>query len=469
MGIAISSWTLAKAVAEQGHLGVVSSAGLGNILISRLMDGDTGGHTRRALSCFPFQESVKRILDKYYVAGGKASNQSYKRHSMWTIKPSKTLDELTIIANFVEVFLAKEEHGNPVGINLLEKVQLPTMSSLYGAMLAGVDFVIVGAGIPTQIPGILDKLAEHQEVSYRLDVMGVGTNGDYIVHFNPENVFPDMLEKTGKLKRPNFLPIISSVVLALALIKRATGKVDGFVIETPIAGGHNAPPRGRLNLDENGEPIYGKKDVIDLEKIKKLGLPFWLAGGYGTPEGLQKALEAGATGIQVGTMFAYCNESGMDKQAKKSLVQKSLNGSTSVRTDPVVSPTGFPFKVVELEGSLSEEEVYQARPRLCDIGYLRHIYELENGKVGYRCPAEPVDHYVKKGGTSEDAEQRGCLCNNLMAAAGFSQHRKDGYVEPALITSGDRFSDLPLIVKPNQSGYSAKDVIEYLTNGATDF
>ena len=70
------------------------------------------------------------------------------------------------------VFLAKEGHDNPVGINLLEKVQMPNLASLYGAMLAGVDFVIMGAGIPIQIGGVLDKHAEHQPTSYRLDVLG---------------------------------------------------------------------------------------------------------------------------------------------------------------------------------------------------------------------------------------------------------------------------------------------------------
>ena len=41
-------------------------------------------------------------------------------------------------ANFVEVFLAREGHVHPVGINFLEKIQMPHLPSLYGAMLAGV-------------------------------------------------------------------------------------------------------------------------------------------------------------------------------------------------------------------------------------------------------------------------------------------------------------------------------------------
>lgn len=38
-----------------------------------------------------------------------------------------------------------------------------------------------------------------------------------------------------------------------------------------------------------GEPIYGPKDEVDLDKFKKAvkGLPFWLAGYYARPEKLQ--------------------------------------------------------------------------------------------------------------------------------------------------------------------------------------
>ncbi|MEE9169520.1 MAG: nitronate monooxygenase, partial [bacterium] len=434
MGIAISDWNLARTVSMQGHLGVVSGTGIGLVMISRLMEGDIEGHIRRALSHFPFQGPVRRILDKYYVPEPINPQPPYKRPPMWTLKPRKALDELTVIGNFVEVFLAKEGHQNAVGLNLLEKVQMPTMASLYGAMLAEIDFVIMGAGIPLQIPGILDKLVDHQAVSYRIDIQGVAQEDDYRLRFDPQAIFPGVVEKIGRLPRPNFLPIISSVVLAKTLVKRATGKIDGFVIEAPTAGGHNAPPRGPLHLDEEGEPIYGKKDVVDLNEINQLGLPFWMAGGYDSPEKLQHALDAGAIGIQVGTAFAYCAESAMDETLKSRIIQKVLDQEIKVRTDPLVSPTGYPFKVVQLEGTLSDPKIGRNRIRLCDVGMLRHLYKRADGKVGFRCPAEPVEQYLAKGGKPEDTVGKNCLCNNLLATAGYPQHRKDGSVEPSMVT-----------------------------------
>ena len=462
MGVAISDWNLARAVSLQGYLGVVSGTGIALIMISRLMDGDAEGHVRRALSHFPFQEPVQRILKEYFVPEPMAPRPPYKRPAMWTLNPPKALQELTVIANFVEVFLAKEGHDNAVGINLLEKVQMPMMASLYGAMLGGVDYVIVGAGIPIQIPGILDKLADHQAVSYRLDIQGASQEDHSQLQFDPQAVFPGIADEVGPMPRPCFLPIISSLVLAKALLKRGTGKIDGFVVELPTAGGHNAPPRGPLHLDEAGEPIYGIKDAVDLEGIKQLGLPFWLAGGYDSPEQLQHALDAGAVGIQVGTAFSYCTESALEETLKNRIIQKVLDHQIQVRTDPLVSPTGYPFKVVQLEGTLSDPEVCEHRTLLCDVGMLRHLYKCANGKVGFRCPAEPVEQYLAKGGKLEETVGRNCLCNNLAAAAGFPQRREDGYVEPAIVTAGDGLTAIGRFIKNGRNSYTAKDVLDYL-------
>jgi hypothetical protein len=52
---------------------------------------------------------------------------------------------------------------------------------------------------------------------------------------------------------------------------------------------------------------------------------------------------------------------------------------------------------MRLKNSLSEPFEYLSRTRICDLGYLREIYAREDGSIGYRCPAEPVDAYFKKG------------------------------------------------------------------------
>src|ERR1019366_4384739 len=169
------------------------------------------------------------------------------------------------------------------------------------------------------------------------------------------------------LRRPHFLAIVASATLAMTLARKSSGRVDGFVVEGDLAGGHNAPPRGPLQLDARGEPIYGPRDAPDLAKTRELGLPFWLAGSQARPDKLAEALRLGAAGIQVGTAFAFCDESGIAPDLKRRIIQASRAGSARGFTDPAASPTGFPFKVAELAGPLSEAATYAAREKICDL------------------------------------------------------------------------------------------------------
>jgi nitronate monooxygenase len=461
MGIGISDWRLARAVSLHGQLGVVSGTAIDSVLVRRLQDGDVGGHVRRAMEAFPVPEVSAAVLERYFLAGGRAPGAPYRALPMYRQAVSRARQQLTMLANFVEVHLAKEGHPGRVGINLLSKVQMPNLASLYGAMLAGVDYVLMGAGIPKEIPGVLDQLAEHEPVSMKFDVEGLARGEAEFLHFDPREHTSTPL---APLTRPKFLPIVSSDSLATMLARKANGRVDGFLIEGPTAGGHNAPPRGAAALNQRGEPIYGERDAANLEKIRDLGLPFWLAGGTGSPAGLRAALDAGAAGIQVGTLFAYCGESGMQADHRREVLRRAAADEVDVLTDPLASPTGFPFKVVELEGSLASDAEYQARERVCDLGYLRVAYRREDGRIGYRCPAEPVDTYLQKGGAAEDTVGRKCLCNALMADIGLGQVREGGGVEKPLLTSGDDLRSIRTFLD-GRTEYTAKEVVEYLLSG----
>ncbi len=462
MGAGVSNWRLANAVARTGQLGVVSGTAIDVILARRLQLGDPGGHMRRALAAFPVPALAEAVLARYFRLNGKGERAPFLAKPIHTAHPRAALQALTVVANFVEVFLAKEGHNGRVGINLLEKIQLPTLASLYGALLAGVDYVLVGAGIPLEIPGVLDRLAQHETVSIRLQVEGAAPDDDFRLSFDPKRLLGVDLPP---LARPKFLAIIASVTLALTLKKRASGRVDGFIIEGPTAGGHNAPPRGQLQLDDTGAPIYGPRDEVDLEKIRAIGLPFWLAGGYGQPEQLQAALATGASGVQVGTAFAFCRESGFDAAIKADVLQRTLRGEVAVFTDPVASPTGYPFKVLGLPGTLSEQEEIDGRSRICDLGYLRHLYKREDGTLGYRCPSEPVEDYLEKGGDRAETVGRKCLCNGLMANIGLAQRRPGGYVEQPLVTAGDDLQVLAQLAARYGEEYGARDVVDYLLAG----
>ena len=455
----VSNWRLANTVSKLGQLGVVSGTALDQLFVRRLADGDQGGDMKRGVDAFPFQEMAKRIWQEYFVPGGKPVTSPYPNVPMHQRTSPRKLVELCMVSNFVEVFLAKDGHKNPVGINFLEKVQMPHLASIYGAMLAGVGYVLMGAGIPLHIPGVLDDFAAHHMAEYKLQVTGAAVGLDTQMHLNAAEFIEGALPQ---LKRPKFLAIVSSNTLATTMLRRASGRVDGLVIESPTAGGHNAPPRGKLQLNAAGEPVYGERDHVSVEELRTLGVPFWLAGGYGNAEKLREAVLQGAAGIQVGTAFAFSAESGMRADLKATLMAQAKAGAGEVFTDPLASPTGFPFKVAQLEGTASAFPIYQERKRVCDLGYLREPYVASDGHIGYRCAAEPVANYVAKGGKVEDTVGRKCLCNALMANVGYAQTRRDHTIEPSLVTVGDDLNTIATFLPPGQTTYSAADVVQSL-------
>lgn len=292
-----------------------------------------------------------------------------------------------------------------------------------------------------------------------LDIKGAQREERFVSTFDPAEFVGC---EPPEVRRPAFLAIVASNVLATMLARKASGTVEGFVVEGPTAGGHNAPPRGKTEFSPDGEPVYGDRDVVDLDALAELSLPFWLAGSYGEPRRVVEALGAGATGVQVGTAFAYCEESGFDAAIKAEVLAKSKAGTAAIFTDPVASPTGFPFKTVQLEGTLTDPKLAAGRKRICDLGYLRTGYRRDDGSVGWRCPAEPVDDFVRKGGTEEDTQGRKCLCNALMSNIGLGQARPNGREEPALVTSGDDVKNVARWLDPGAETYSAASVIDKL-------
>src|SRR5215510_12491432 len=217
MGAGVSSWRLARAVSQLGQLGVVSGTALDLILARRLQDGDPGGHMRRGLDRFPNREMADRIWQAYYVPGGKPPGAPYKSLPTHSKNSPIELQELCVLANFVEVTLAREGHDHAVGINYLEKVQLPHLPSIYGAMLAGVGYVLMGAGVPIKIPGVLDRFSNHQPATYPLQVTGANDDDDRTMVFTPQDFIGP---KPLQLARPKFLAIIASNTLATTMLKK---------------------------------------------------------------------------------------------------------------------------------------------------------------------------------------------------------------------------------------------------------
>lgn len=445
MGVWISTWKLARTVSLLGQLGTISGVALEKIMARTLQRGDPGGHIRRALATFPDQDAANKIINSYFVSGGIGPEQKFKSVPVFTVKPSRDLIAMTVCSNYAFVWLAKEGHNCPVNINYMEKISMSHVYSIAGAMLAGVDYITIGAGIPMGIPAVITSLHNNETAAYTIEVDGSKEK------IQSKFSLSEFIGGAVCLKKPKFLPIIASNLLAKMLVKKLPlGSIEGFVVEEWTAGGHNAPPR---------DAKYGPKDYVNYEELSELGMPFWIGGSYASNQKLSFALSLGARGIQAGTIFALCEESGMDPSVKRLLRRLGFNDLLQVETNMKASPTGFPFKVASLPGTLSQKEVYNSRERCCDQCGLVKLYLKSNGEIGYRCSAEPIETYISKGGNKEDTEDKICLCNGLISTAGLGNPG-----EPAVVTLGDDVSFLRQLMQNEDGYYFAKDAIEYLLN-----
>lgn len=504
MGVYVSNWRLAREVALQRSgvsAGTVSGTGLDWVYVRLLQLGDAGGHVLRAFQAFDRQFNVtigKKFYDKYFVEGGKEPAVRFKNppqqivHAMdgsnkipmpssvderVKLSVDPEIIELLILAGFAEVWLAKEGHSGCIFINFLKKIELPLLITLYGAMLAGVNGVIVGAGNPDGLSALRTKLAHHEPVSIEIAVLYREPGEGFEIVFNPHHVAGGKLTQQP-LKTPAFLAIASLQNLVSSLAQSSSEPPDGFIIEHHTAGGHNASPQGPLILDVDKQPQYSHLDEPDLEEIREIGIPFWLAGGYGSRSRLAEAISSGATGIQTGSIFAMAEESGMDPSIRAAFLRKlksEPDDSKLVRTT-MMSPTGFPFKVVQLEGTLSEDSIYQQRTRICDIGLLQMRGLSKPDEHGMRtlfqrCPAAPVEVFSSKRGLPHNTTDRRCLCNGLLAAVGLGQslpNAKTLNEEPAILTLGNHIEGIRRLSRNGQVRYWVRDVLSDLLGHAAE-
>src|SRR5436309_2447589 len=84
----------------------------------------------------------------------------------------------------------------------------------------GLAYVLMGAGIPRAIPGLLDQLAKGEPAQLKIDVIGSQAGEEFFSTFDPKEFWSTT---APVLKRPQFLGIVASATLALTLAKKASG------------------------------------------------------------------------------------------------------------------------------------------------------------------------------------------------------------------------------------------------------
>lgn len=313
MGVGVSLAPLARAVAREGGIGLLSSACLDRLVSKRL--------------------------------GRKVNAYEAMRE---------------------EIALAKSE-GGLAGVNIMCAIVRDYEDSVKGAIDAGADLIVCGAGLPLTLPSIKPP------------------GGTALV------------------------PIVSSP-RALELIckkwERLGYRPDAAVLEGPLAGGHLGFRMDQLDLEENRlENLLGPvKDTA----AKYGGFPVIVAGGVYTAGDIRRFLAMGADGVQMGTRFLATEESSASPAYKQAVIDAGAE-DILVAFNPG-SPCGLPFRVIR-QSPMFVSALGRRRQPKCDKGYV--LMKDAEGRFT-RCQAK------------EDNLSSFCICNGLLSSGGYNPEEEEG-------------------------------------------
>lgn len=312
MGVGVSLSPLASAVAREGGLGIISSA-----CIDRIVSKNTG----KKVSTY---EAVYREVSDSRACGGFA------------------------------------------GINIMGALVRDFNDSVKGALDAGADAIISGAGLPLTLPAIQPP------------------------------------------KDTALIPIVSST-RALEIICKKWEKLgyrpDAIVLEGPLAGGHLGFKMDQIDLESNIlENLFPPvKDIA----MKYGDFPVIVAGGIYTYEDIKRFIAMGADGVQMGTRFLATEESSASPEYKEAVI-KASDDDIVVAHDPG-SPCGLPFRVIK-QSPMYVSSLKKVRQPKCDKGYV--LLKDKEGKFNI-CPAKVSN------------EHHFCICNGLLSSAGYNRDKEE--------------------------------------------
>ncbi|MBS0308774.1 MAG: nitronate monooxygenase [Proteobacteria bacterium] len=270
-------------------------------------------------------------------------------------RDKEAINAVNLVALDREINAAKEiaQGKGMIAVNVMRAVA-EYAAYVRQACASGADAVVVGAGLPLDLP---ELTAEHPHVA--------------------------------------LIPILSDVRgIALVLKKwmRRQRLPDAIVIENPkFAAGH----LGAARIEDVGDPHFAFPAVLDgtfaLFKqldIEKENIPLIVAGGIHTHEQVKDLFGLGASAVQLGTPFAVSEEGDAHPEFKKVLTEAKPEDTVTF-----MSVAGLPARAVRtpwLMRYLEKEEKLQqkAKPKPCTVGFdCLHQCGLRDGiaKAGQFC------------------------------------------------------------------------------------
>ena len=258
MGLGISWDKLAGNVSLEGGLGIISSVGTGYYENRKFID--------KELNAKPFGS------ENYYSTRGLRA----------------------VIEN------ARKICGDlPLGVNIMYAAN-DYARVVKDACEAGINIIVSGAGLPTNLP-----------------------------------------EFTQNFKEIALVPIVSSAKALKIICKRWLQRYerlpDAVVLEGPLSGGHQG-----FTYEQCLDPEFSLFNLIPQVKaeIKEWGdFPLIAAGGIWDKNDIEKAISLGADGVQMGTRFIGTHECDADIGFKEVLLAAEEKDIELIK-----SPVGYPAR-----------------------------------------------------------------------------------------------------------------------------
>ncbi len=250
MGIGVSGWKLASAMASAGGIGIISGAQSG----------------------YRETDFVENTIE--------ANMRAFRE----------------------EIRKAKENTSGIIGVNIM--VAMQNYAELVKvAVEEKVDLIISGAGLPLQLPELVEG------------------------------------------SKTKIVPIVSSLRAAQLIIKRWKKKSkkdpDAIIVEGPEAGGHLGFKKEEL-VDGSAKDVFSiVRELKDYLVSNELDVPVIAAGGIFNGKDLVKAIEAGASGVQMATRFVATYECDASMAYKEAYI--------NAKPEDVVimdSPVGLPGRAL---------------------------------------------------------------------------------------------------------------------------
>jgi nitronate monooxygenase len=271
----------------------------------------------------------------------------------------------TYDAAYEEISLSKIKDGF-AGINIMAALVRDFNDSVRGALDAGADAIISGAGLPLNLPAIQPP------------------------------------------KDTALIPIVSSA-RALEIICKKWEKLgyrpDAVVLEGPLAGGHLGFRIDQVELESN--KLENLLPPVKDMAIKCGDFPVIVAGGIYTHEDITKFMMMGADGVQMGTRFLATEESSATSAYKEAVVMAKEEDIVVAHRPG--SPCGLPFRVIK-QSAMYVSALKRMRKPKCDKGYV--LMKDSDGKFTV-CPAK------------QDNENFFCICDGLLSSSGYNSHEEE--------------------------------------------